>query len=348
MGAPTIEAITTQLLTLISDDVRDDLIDDTATAIELHFDPIGLRPLRHRDLILGEQCSTDGYYDPFIDPVRPWIFYAADGAPTRVRFTLLHELAHHLFFTAAAHLLDALDQLGGSPERAVRAEEVACHRFASELLIPARDVADVLPTGTTVRPAHVQRLHERLEIASWDAVAVRVAARLISPGAIVILRDGPTVSFCAARGLEGPWWQRGAPVDPAGALARSLRVPQTAQPDVYRWGLADARQLHTDTLPINERLAVAVMSAVPSDGRVNLLEEVEPAWKTREYWCEHCNEERTDGWCEKCHGPRCPVCGRCGCDTIVLNPICAECGLRSPFRPGARMCRSCESDFGLA
>ena len=195
-----------------------DLVDeDPESAIGLYFDPVGLQPLPHRDLV-ADDCSTDGYYDPFVDPTRPWIFYAQDVAPSRVRFTLLHELGHHLFNTSAAWLLDDLDRLGGSSERAKRIEETVCHQFASELLLPTELVDEILPSNGAVLPAHVRELHERANTVSLDAVAVLAAGRLYAPGAVVIMRDEATRSFCAARGLEDSWWPRGSVVDPVDPL----------------------------------------------------------------------------------------------------------------------------------
>lgn len=345
--APTIESITAQLIALVPNDARGDLVDeDPASAIAVYFEPVGLRKLPRRSLI-ADDCSTDGYYEPFIDPAQPWIIYADDVAPPRVRFTLLHELGHHLFNTSAAPLLDDLDRLGGSSERARRLEETVCHQFASELLLPTELVDEILPANGAVLPAHVRELHERAEAVSLDAASVRVAGRLRVPGAVVIMRNEATLAFCAARGLEGGWWPRGSAVDPIGPLARALRIEQTARPDTYRWQLAHARQLHCDTLPVHDRLAIAILATIPSDGSLNIVDEVEPAWKTREYWCEQCNEERTEGWCDRCHGPYCPECDRCRCNKPRLNPLCRECGLQKPFRPGAAMCIDCEKDRGM-
>jgi hypothetical protein len=344
---PTIESITSQLIDLVPAEARSDLVvEDPASAIALYFDPVELQRLPRKDLV-ADECSTDGYYDPFIDPECPRIIYADDVAPRRIRFTLLHELGHHLFNTSAARLLDDLDRLGGSSERAKRLEEFVCHGFASELLLPTQLVDHVLPTNSPVLPQHVRELHESAREVSLDAVAVRVAHRLHTPGAVVIIRNEGTVAFCAARGLEGGWWPRDSVTDPNGALVRALRIQQTARPDTYRWQLPFARQLHCDTLPVHGQLAIGVLSTNPSDGSLNIVEEVEPAWKTREYWCEQCNEERTQGWCDRCHGPHCPDCGRCGCIQPKRNPLCKQCGLQNPFRAGASMCVDCEKDRGL-
>ena len=196
---PTIESVTAQLTELVPEDARLDLAtEDPPTALAVHFPTIGLKSLPRRDLV-ADECSTDGYYDPFIDPTHPWIFYADDVAPPRIRFTLLHELGHHLFNSSGAALLDDLDRIGGSPDRAAHAEEATCHQFASELLLPTQLVDQVLPTSGPIRPEHVHQLHEQSPSVSLDAVAVRIVARLHAPGAVVIMRDDTTIAFCAAR-----------------------------------------------------------------------------------------------------------------------------------------------------
>ena len=106
---PTVETITAALLSHVPADVLDDLrTEDPVAAIEVHFPPIKVMALP-RSGVVGE-CSTDGFYDPEITPGMPRIFYADDVAESRVRFTVLHELGHHLFVNDAATLLDDLDQ----------------------------------------------------------------------------------------------------------------------------------------------------------------------------------------------------------------------------------------------
>lgn len=343
--APTLESVTDELLSLVDADVRTDLVrEDPALAIEVHFDDVRVRALPDR-AFAGDDCSTDGFYDPSTDPRGPWIFYADDVVPQRARFTLLHELCHHLISTRAFGVLDDLDRIAGSSQRAMQLEESVCHRFAGALLIPGEVVQRVVGSGS-VRPSHVRDVHELVaSAASWDAVAVRVSEYLTSPGAIVIMRDSHVVGFCAARGVENIWWPRGSAVDPQGPLARAIRFGQSAQPERYRWNLSFARTLHCDTLPIHDHLAVAVLSDKPSDGSLNILEEVEPIWKTREYWCEVCNEERTKDWCDRCRGPYCAECGRCGCSAPAERPACPRCFLKNRVDPGQDFCVDCVEDL---
>ena len=339
-----IKSITAKLLdTLGSEERRDLQVEQPNVAVELYFAPIRLQPLPARSIIAGD-CSVDGFYDQHIDR-QPWILYADDVHEHRVRFTIIHELGHHLFATRAAPLLDDIDNLGNSPEEATRAEEVICHRFAGQILVPDEMLTDVIE-GERVVPDHIRRLHEMCD-ASWEAIAVRVAEAMPGQGAVVILRDTTTISFCASSpGLDRSWWPRGSPIDPNGPLAKALAFPQTAREETYRHGLGYPKSLFCDTLPIHEHLAVAILSDKRSDGGLSIIKEAEPLCKSRIEFCEwHPGVERDVGWCYKCSGRRCPECHRCACIHPMNNPLCPTCGLLKPFRPGGTVCRDCEADL---
>lgn len=342
---PTLNSITAALLDHVTGDARGDLrSEDPKTAIELYYGPIGFQPLASSKVTAGH-CSIDGCYEIEVDPERPWIIYANDVNERRVRFTLMHELGHHLIGTVAAHLVDDLDQLGSSSDEAIQLEEAVCHRFAGHLLVPEDLLQEVLGNGPVV-PSMVQELHERCE-ASWEAIAVRVTESMTGFGAVVILRESDRVSFCAASSRFGySWWPRNSLVNPNGPLFRGLRLQQTALPDTYRFGMAYAKAMFCDTLPIHGGLTIAVLSEKPSDGSLSIIEEAEPSWKEKTEFCEwHPGIEREVGWCFKCKGKRCPECFRCGCKHPVNNPLCPGCGLINPFRSGATICRDCEADL---
>jgi IrrE N-terminal-like domain len=345
-SAPTLGSIAAALLEYVPEDIEADLRSEhTASAVELYFGQLGCQALPSAGIVRGT-CSIDGFYAADIDPSRPWIFYADDIHEDRTRFTILHELGHHLFATAAARLLDDLDTLAGSSEGAMRAEETVCHRFAGRLLVPDELVTTTIGNDR-VRPNHVVVVHEKGS-ASWEACAVRVAEVMQGPGAIVLLRDPATVAFCAASSRMGTaWWPRGSKLDPNGPLARGLRLSQTAQPEQYRFGLGYPRAMFCDTLPVHGGLAIGVLTDKPSDGSLSLIQDPEPAWKERQQFCEwHPGVERDVGWCFRCKGRRCPECQRCECSHPVRNRLCPVCRLVKPMQAGASMCRDCETDFG--
>ncbi len=344
--APTFGSIAAALLEHVAEEVRADLrSQDSASAVELYFGPIGCQALPSASITRGS-CSIDGYYTADVDPRQPWIFYANDVHEDRARFTILHELGHHLLVTTADSLLDDVDILGGSAEGAIQTEESVCHRFAGNLLVPDELLMETIASDR-VRPDHVVAVHDQ-GVASWEAVAVRVAEVVPVAGAVVLLRDGATVGFCAASSRMGSaWWPRESRLDPSGPLARGLRLRQTAQPEQYRFGLGYPRAMFCDTLPVHGGLAIGVLSEKPSDGSLSIIEEPEPTWKDRGEFCEwHPGVERDVGWCYRCKDQRCPECGRCGCIHPVQNPVCPECRMIKPRRAGASMCRDCEADLG--
>ena len=341
---PTLGSVAAALLQHVGEEARADLRnEDSAAAVELYFGPVGCQPLPSTGVVRGS-CSIDGYYTTDVD-TQPWIFYADDVHQDRVRFTILHELGHHLIATVAAALLDDIDMLGGSAEGAIQAEESVCHRFAGNLLVPDELLAETIGNDR-VTPNHVVAVHENAA-ASWEAVAVRVAEVMRSAGAVTLLRDGATVAFCAASSRMGSaWWPRGSRLDPNGPLYRGLTSRQTAQPETYRFGLGYPKSMFCDTLPVHSGLAIGVLSDKPSDGSLSIIEEPEPAWKDRVEFCEwHPGVERDVGWCFKCKGGKCPECWRCGCSRPVKNPLCPQCGLLKPRREGTNMCRDCEADL---
>jgi len=342
--APTLVSIAAALLEHVPEEARADLrSEDPAAAVELYYGPIGCQPLPSAKVGRGS-CSIDGYYTPEID-THPWIFYASDVHEDRARFTILHELGHHLLMTVAASLLDDIDVCGGSADGAIEAEEAVCHRFAGNLLVPDELLVATIGDDRVV-PAHVVTVHEE-GAASWEAVAVRVAEIMPLAGAVVLLRDCDTISFCAASSRMGSaWWPRDSRLDPNGPLSRGLNFSQTAQVETYRFGLGYPKAMFCDTLPVHGGLAIGVLSDKPSDGGLSIIEEPEPAWKERVEFCEwHPGVERDVGWCDKCKGQKCPECWHCGCTHPVQNPLCPQCGTIKPFREGASMCRDCEADW---
>ena len=106
---PTIESVVRELVGHVEHCIDDLSSEDPAAAVELYFEPIKVRSLPAAELAGGE-CSIDGFYETNVDPTRPWILYADDVNPARARFTILHELGHHLLMTAAAELLDSINQ----------------------------------------------------------------------------------------------------------------------------------------------------------------------------------------------------------------------------------------------
>lgn len=341
-STPTVETIAAAMVGLIEDQTLLDLrTEDPSSAVELYFAPVRVKPLGPRAASIST-CSMDGLYDGATGSV-PTILYADDVSPARARFTLLHELGHHLLVTDAAHLLDDIDELAGTRTDLQDVEEKVCHQFAGRVLIGDELLGSVVQAAR-LRPAHIHDLHQRSN-ASWEAVAVRAATSCPYKAAVVLVREPGVVGFCAASSrLRAAWWPRGSTVAVGGPLDRALVSDQTARNEIYRAGLGFAEAMYCDSLRIHDGVAVAVLTDKPSNGRFDIPEEPEPIWKEREDFCERCNEERTDGWCDDCRGRFCPQCERCACTTVATHPTCPGCGVIAPRREGAAYCLTCEAD----
>ncbi|MYF30639.1 MAG: ImmA/IrrE family metallo-endopeptidase [Gammaproteobacteria bacterium] len=330
------------MIDLVSGEVLEDLRnEDPVTAVELHFSPVRVRCLPPAQ-VAGQDCSVDGYYETNVDPDRPLILYSDDAVAERVRFTIIHELGHHILSTSGAELLDDLDQLGGSAQGACAVEELVCHQFAGGVLVPSQLLQEVIG-DESVTPQHVLHLREQTN-ASWEALAVQVANYPDHNTAVVLVRDLGVVSFVAANGLVG--WPRSCAVKPGGVLDRALRLDATTpRSDVYRYGLTRSESLFCVTKRVHAGLAVAVMSSRRGDGGLSMLDRAEPAWKEKEEFCGWCNSERDVGWCDACSGRKCRSCERCGCGQPIQNPICSGCHMSNPRRAGAELCVDCEADL---
>ena len=308
MDHRAISALATELVGMVTSDALEDLrFEDPIAAIELHFHPVRCRELPPA-LGASSDCSVDGYYEALIDPGRPVILLNPEVASERLRFTALHEIGHHLVATEACHMLDQLDDVGGSPSGAQRAEEQLCHEFAAQVLIP-RDVLTETANGRRLRPDHVIEVHERTT-ASWEAVAVRVAAH-DGRAVVVLVREEGSIAFATTS--EGRWWPRGSATKHGGPLYRSLRSDSPTRQDVFRYGLSFGKAMFCETRMVHSGLAVGVMRPKRGDGQFDVLDQPEPAWKEREDWCFWCDEERDQGWCYECRSQRCHDCERCGC-----------------------------------
>ncbi|MCQ3812576.1 MAG: hypothetical protein KTV68_18725 [Acidimicrobiia bacterium] len=332
--------VVAKMLALVPPDVLGDLKNEnTASAIEAHFDHVEVHELPFGG-VGGEECSVDGFYECSIDPNKQHILYSDSGNTSRITFTILHELGHHIINTVSPELLDDVDQIAGTRGDPVLVEEAACHRFAGEILFSTQLLEEVIG-GDPVTPRHVLKLHE-LSAASWEALAVRVSDFSNIKTAVVLVRRRGEVSFVAANWLTS--WRRESHVKPGGPLERALLSEVTARSEVFRYGLGGAESMFCDTAIVHEHLAVAVMSSRRSSFGLSMLEEVEPAWKTREDFCQWCGDERDVGWCDLYSGRKCRSCDRCGCQTHIPNDVCPQCFQSKPFNPGVQVCRDCQAD----
>jgi hypothetical protein len=209
----------------------------------------------------SQRCECDGYYESTLTPGRPWILYRDDVAPGRVRFTLMHELGHHLIWAVDPQLLDLIDSAAGDLHDLVDLEERVCHRFVSTLLVSDK-LLDHVVGDAEPDVSHLQALRQ-ISPASWQAVAVRVAQQMQAPGAVILLRSPGRVAFAATSPELYGFWPAGSRVAPGGLLAHAFQRADHNAQDTFAWEQPGQRRLWCSVRPVHQRLAVAVLSARP-------------------------------------------------------------------------------------
>ncbi len=333
-----------QLIGFLPDSARTDFEHDAATAaiVGRHHPDVRIISLPSTSDWESDDCSCDGFYENTLST--PTIVYRATVSDERIRFTILHELAHHLLQHEAADLLDELDAAAGHRGDVQGLEELVCHAFAGRLLVPDALIDRIVTQP--VLPRELVGLHEGSN-GSWEACAVRLAECLNGAGAVIIMRDDNAISFCAPSAAgDLRWWPRGAGVKPNGPLARALSVErQRAQDEEYRWQLSDPAIFYCDTQRVHAGLAIAILAehptAQPTFAPPGTRQPSEP---DTDRWCEACNGLLAGDWCETCHTKRCIDCHRCRCNRVRTNPLCPACGLLKPRNRGKEICTDCEAD----
>jgi DnaB-like helicase C terminal domain/IrrE N-terminal-like domain len=232
-----------------------------ARAIRWHFPTVSLKTLPAASPFASQRCECDGYYEPNLTPGRPWILYRDDVAAGRVRFTMLHELGHHLIWDVDPQLLDLIDRIAGDQSDPIEVEERICHRFASTLLVSDKLLDHVL--GDAEPDVSTVQALRQLSPASWQAVAVRVAQRMRAPGAVILLRSPGRVAFAATSPTLHAYWPAGSRVAPGGPLAHAFHRAHHNAPDIFAWEQTGQQHLWCSVRPVHQRLAVAVLSARP-------------------------------------------------------------------------------------
>lgn len=335
---PTAEA--RRLLGEIDPDFLPDLASDPFTAVEVLFDitVVSRRPAR-----AGSGCAIDGTYAP---GQPPRIEVADDVTPARQRFTVLHELGHHLI-ECDAHLND-LDRDISDEER--RDEEI-CNEVAASILIPDALVNESLPPGK-FSAEDVATLHTRAGQASRAACCVAAARRLRSSGCVILgSRDG-TADFVAHH--PGTPWRiaRGTPQGEDSMLVRAGRSIDGRARGVTQVRFASggsSGNVHGDAF-------------VAADGwiyEVVVVDSHSP-WETglsfgisdtgaepEQIECPRCGGV-SYVWkapCRRCGDRECPRCRRCSCESGTPLQRCSSCDLMKPsnqFAGGRSTCVDCE------
>jgi hypothetical protein len=299
----------------IADDVRRDLADSLALAIELHF---GLTVTAAEAFDIrgaGGWCDGVSVIDSGLILYRP-------TPSRRENFTLMHELGHHL----VAQDIDCLSWLADQPEPA-RALEQLCDQIAADLLVHPADVAAALAGGPPDAAAAVA-LFAATE-ASRSACAIALTRKLPCDGFVVLIEEGGDEVFFAARARDTrPYAWRGDSL-PAGHPLRQTPPPAHA---LAWWPDPTGRERREYFMSCTSaggwRIAVFAENNLFGVPGFHIPQVVQ---QDRGYdgsiTCPCGNSGKTRWWpCARCGVPQCPRCGDCQCSREDRTRIpCSVC-----------------------
>lgn len=316
--------------------LRDDPLGEigTWTDVQLRFCP---------ETGAGDRCSIAGSYDDETEP--PTLIIGRAASLRRRGFTALHELGHHLQQTHPE-----LGQRLFTVRDSQALEEASCDEFASQVLLPADQVAvhfgDRGPTATGVVSLIIDSR------ASREACCVRAANFLVGAGAVLLLDRAGTVVFAAPRGMVPP--ARGSDQSSCSLVSVALHTNATVERDevVLTYSTGHTTDLlYGQAAWCDEDYLVAVVASdnVPwrpfAPPRPGTRRSQLGSWWTCE--TETCADTFmiTEAPCGQCGQPRCSH-GHCGCTAARAQQdrVCTSCYLKlapSRFDGASAVCRDC-------
>ena len=328
--AEQVRRLSKHLVGLVPEAIRDDLAHEPEHAIR---DSYGIT-VNYVSASTSSRCSIDGTY--VAKP--PTITIATASSSGRERFSLLHELGHHL----QRNDFDSIDALNHAGRSRRTLEEDVCDSFAAEILLPEQHVDDALDGQLPSVDALVRLYREHS--ASRAACCVRIAQRLRSSGYVLLIDSDEKVAFAATAGDAFPLARGTQQMDELFVEAQSGRrtrgkvrvsYPSQWQSPMY---FGELHQVDGWTFGVLQDQPPA-WQVIPLKG-----DELKPAPGQIE--CEHCGETFA-GWkspCERCGVRTCTHCGRCECTKIPAPRTCQGCWLLlapSRFPDDGPFCSDC-------
>ncbi|AYK22631.1 TPA: ImmA/IrrE family metallo-endopeptidase [Pseudomonas aeruginosa] len=149
------------------------------------------------------------------------IWVNQDDSPARQRFTILHEIAHHVLELESKHgdkvPSDELERFAGRPP-----EEVLCDIFAAECLVPW-EVIQRLAEEKDFTLEHLAELAEQFQ-ASRSCVASRFAQASEAHLAFVVAEEGVVKYSVNSKALKASkvWITKGVPLPKSSAAAKAF------------------------------------------------------------------------------------------------------------------------------
>lgn len=290
----------------------------------------------------GGRCSVSGYYNGGRDP--PLIVVYEAASPGRVRFTALHELAHHLQRDHPDSATLLADYAGDDEYRTV--EDRICDAFAAEVLLPAERVGEIVTHRLGPDAGDVIELFNRTE-ASRAACCVRITQQLDHDGWVILADCEGVVRFAAAAHLKyrlAPGTQQppNSQITLAGRRGRGRGLCPVVYPSgKSSWSFNTEAIRHGDYV-----FAVLSLGATPWNPRP-VPAEYHRAGGVPTVCANAGCDAHWVAWeqpCSRCGGYECPDCGRCQCVPIVERRLCPGCYLEKPagsFPDGGEVCEEC-------
>lgn len=301
------------LVGLVAEDLRARLAHDPEGVIA---DDYGIT-VNYVAASTSSRCSIDGTYTA----KPPTMTIATSASAGRERFSLLHELGHHL----QRHDFDSIDVLNRAGKSRRTLEEDICDSFAAEILLPDEDVDDALDGQLPSVEALVSLYRDHS--ASRAACCVRIAQRLRSSGYVLLTDVEGCVAFAATAGDALPLARGTRQVDELFAEALSGRSTRGKTRVTYpsQW---QSPVYFGELQQVGDWVFGVLQDQPPSWQVVPLKgDELKPAPGQIE--CGHCGETFT-GWkppCDRCEVRTCTHCGRCDCTKAPAPRTCQGCWL---------------------
>ena len=279
-------------------------------------------------------CQIDGTYDSETATIT-----YRQVKDERDRFTLLHELGHHLLAQDERWWYD-IRPLLDKMRYGFRVEERIVSDFAARVLIPDEEANAAFARGVTAES--VVRLYEGSP-ASASACLVRALAE---PGErLVILADHHgEVRFALSSGSP---YAPDRTVNQPALEATAQRALDSPDGTFRGMGLGPIRyasgrtfaNVHYD-VAVHGHLLFAIVTAMPRDRR---LDPDPGRWSLDcERGCGEYTPNESAGFCNQCQQHRCPRCRGCAC-TAAANRTCAGCFTELPVaRLQIGLCEDCE------
>lgn len=321
-----------RLVGQVDESWRELLAEETKDAIESLYG-IGIT-VHPADTPMRGGCGVHGIYSPTNPPT---IEINRSSSGRRDRFTMLHELGHHLIRLDAA-LIDDLYDLDAGPK--ARSIELVADAVAGRLLITDTEVDDAVADGVTA--ASVVQLFENTH-ASREACAVRAADLLDQPGAVMVGFDNVAV-FTAHHGT--PWHvARSVPQSDKSILNRAVGGGRATGTTTVRFANdRSSTEMYADAKACDDGWVFAVLTLTRPAAKGSFSAPLGGFIDNDAIECHVCDSSfRPYGQPCVCGEFECPN-GHCGCDKGPPTRRCDMCFLHKAvnlFDGADTVCADC-------